>query len=147
MCNRVQALHCKAHLICVQLCATMKVICVQLTGRRAADQLSPLSPLIVPRYPLLLPFPNFFQLPLFFFHLLLFSFFLSSRPSFCVIYQSWPILWVSEWSRPTWSPMALLRLMITTHCPFQVQFHALIARFITQNLFFINWCNTLLISG
>ena len=45
---RVQALHCKAHLICVQLCATMKVICVQLTGRRAADQLSPLFPTFPP---------------------------------------------------------------------------------------------------
>ena len=48
MCNRVQALHCKVHLICVQLCATMKVICVQLTGRRAADQLSPLFPTFPP---------------------------------------------------------------------------------------------------
>ena len=45
---RVQALHCKVHLICVQLCATMKVICVQLTGRRAADQLSPLFPTFPP---------------------------------------------------------------------------------------------------
>ena len=48
MYNRVQALHCKVHLICVQLCATMKVICVQLTGRRAADQLSPLFPTFPP---------------------------------------------------------------------------------------------------
>ena len=40
---------CKVHLICVQLCATMKVICVQLTGRRAADQLSPLS--LFPTFP------------------------------------------------------------------------------------------------
>ena len=39
---------CKVHLICVQLCATMKVICVQLTGRRVADQLSPLSPTFPP---------------------------------------------------------------------------------------------------
>ena len=44
----MQALHCKVHLICVQLCATMKVICVQLTGRRAADQLSPLFPTFPP---------------------------------------------------------------------------------------------------
>ena len=48
MWNHVQALHCKVHLICVQLCATMKVICVQLTGRRAADQLSPLFPTFPP---------------------------------------------------------------------------------------------------
>ena len=40
---------CKVHLICVQLCATMQVICVQLTGRRAADQLSPLS--LFPTFP------------------------------------------------------------------------------------------------
>ena len=46
---RVQALHCKDHLIFAQLCATMKVICVQLTGRRAADQLSPLS--LFPTFP------------------------------------------------------------------------------------------------
>ena len=42
-------MHYKVHLICLQLCATMKVICVQLTGRRAADQLSPLS--LFPTFP------------------------------------------------------------------------------------------------
>ena len=40
---------CKVHLICVQLCVTMQVICVQLTGRRAADQLSLLS--LFPTFP------------------------------------------------------------------------------------------------